>query len=90
MILIKYQNLFSLKIMKNKVFQNVVCCRCDWPFKGRLTSSIFKYVSLFILTPNKGLDIMGEVETSVNFEKKGYFESREYSTIKRQTFYIEH
>ena len=29
----KYQDLFSLKNLK-KIFQNVVCCGCDWRFKS--------------------------------------------------------
>ena len=30
---LKYQVLFSLK-NNEKVFINVVCCSCDWGFKG--------------------------------------------------------
>ena len=36
MIHIKYQDLFSSKKKKKKkkkIFQNVVCCSCDWHFK---------------------------------------------------------
>ena len=35
----KYQVLFSLKNNK-KVFMNVVCCSCDWLFKGYDISDI--------------------------------------------------
>ena len=33
MIHMKFQYLLSLK-NKIKVFQNIICCSCDWRFKG--------------------------------------------------------
>ena len=41
----KYQVLFSVK-NNEKLFTNVVCCSCDWCFKGKLFASIFNWSQL--------------------------------------------
>ena len=36
----KYQVLFSLK-NNEEIFMKVVCCSCDWPFKGYKCFGLF-------------------------------------------------
>ena len=44
----KYQVLFSLKNNED-IFMNVVCCSCDWHFKGQSIKHAFykEYSSIF-------------------------------------------
>ena len=41
----KYQVLFSLK-NNEKVFINVACCSCDWPFQGLIIPDIPSHLEI--------------------------------------------
>ena len=58
----KYQVLFSLK-NNEEIFMNVVCCSCDWCFKGKVLPDVVDFptpplpdaTTITFLTPDIGV-----------------------------------